>query len=699
MAAVRSKLRRRARWAGCMLLLLSAALLAPQLRSGTELVRARNALTLGADLLPGQDWQPPALPSDFKQETRPVDPYFADVARRLDLAAMGDDWQRTLAISAHLLGSAPKLSGGAIQSDLRTTHQRIVQDGHGYCGDFVRVFIAVANAAGMRVRPWAFSFDGFGGHGHIWVEVWNRQQQRWQLADVFQNYQYVLDDGVPLSALQTRTALVAGDPHLQLRPLRPALPVGWKIEAKARDYLRRGLQQWYVPWGNNVMSVDGNLVVRAAGAISRALEGLAAIAVGLQPQVRLLVTPDNAAERASLRAVRTRLFGAAVAGVAGLGLLLLTVRGGRQASPKASGDGWPRVCVVGPLPPPSGGMANQCEQLLRLLRADGASAELVRTNAPYRPALLGRIPMLRALARLIPYGVSLWRASGRSDVMHVLANSGWAWHLFAAPALWIGRLRGVPVVVNYRGGLADDFLAAAPTHVHRSLRRAALRVTPSDFLRRVFARHGLDAEVIPNIIDLERFGACLAHPREGPPHIVVARNLEPIYGLDTAIRALALLRQWHPQARLTLAGSGPQREELQALAASLGVGEAVSFPGRVDHADMPALYAQADVALNPSTVDNMPNSVLEAHASQLPLVSTNVGGVPDIVDDGISGLLVPPGDAAAMAQALRRVLDDTVLAASLVHAGRSKVQAYAWPQVRQQWLMAYRRACAQGAVA
>lgn len=165
----------------------------------------------------------------------------------------------------------------------------------------------------------------------------------------------------------------------------------------------------------------------------------------------------------------------------------------------------PPICLVGPLPPPSGGMANQCEQLIILLRSEGVDVQLVRTNAPYRPALVGAVPGLRALFRLIPYVADLWRATGSAGVVHVLANSGWAWHLFSAPALTVAWLRGKPVVVNYRGGEADAFLARAPGQVHWQLRRAALLVTPSVFLQRVFARHGLNATVIPNIIDLTRF--------------------------------------------------------------------------------------------------------------------------------------------------------------------------------------------------
>lgn len=358
----------------------------------------------------------------------------------------------------------------------------------------------------------------------------------------------------------------------------------------------------------------------------------------------------------------------------------------------------PRVCIVGPLPPPSGGMANQCEQLVRLLGRDGIGVELVRNNASYRPAWIGRVPVLRAGFRLAPYLLHLWRAAGSCQVMHVFANSGWAWHLFATPALLVARLRGTAVIVNYRGGYADSFLARAPAHVLRHLRRATLRVTPSPFLQRVFAKRGLEAEVVPNIIDLTRFQ--LVPPREfgNAPRILVARNLEPIYDIATAIRALVPVRQRFADATLTVAGSGPELEALQALVTKLGLQGAVSFTGRVENAAMPQLYTLADCVVNPSTVDNMPISLLEAFASGLPVVSTDAGGIPDMLTHEVSGLLVPAGDPQAMARELCRVLEDRSFAARLAAAGRAEAEKYAWPQVKALWLDAYRRAAAaQGA--
>jgi glycosyltransferase involved in cell wall biosynthesis len=100
----------------------------------------------------------------------------------------------------------------------------------------------------------------------------------------------------------------------------------------------------------------------------------------------------------------------------------------------------------------------------------------------------------------------------------------------------------------------------------------------------------------------------------------------------SAIRALALVRARVPHAQLIVAGSGPEKTRLKQLAESLNLGGSVRFTGRVEAADMPALYRSAQVSLNPSRVDNMPNSVLEALAAGVAVVSTRVGGVPYMVE-------------------------------------------------------------------
>jgi len=347
-----------------------------------------------------------------------------------------------------------------------------------------------------------------------------------------------------------------------------------------------------------------------------------------------------------------------------------------------------RICLVGPVPPPAGGMAMQTRQLAELLRSADAEVTLVPTNSPYRPAWAGRLRGIRALFRLIPYLVRLWRTAGRCHVVHVMANSGWSWHLFAAPAVWIAATRKVPVVVNYRGGEAADFLARSAGLVRMTMRRAASLVVPSGFLQEIFGAHHLPSRIIPNIVDSARF-----HPGAELPQgcqILVARNLEPIYENATALRAFAKVLPVRPDARLVIAGTGPQAQHLRQLAADLGVADKVTFAGRMERDEMAACLRRSRVALNPSRVDNMPNSVLEALASGVPVVSTNVGGVPHIVRDGETAVLVPVGDTDAMAAAILRALNDAPLADRLRSAGLASAGAYTWAAVAPRWCALYR---------
>ncbi len=351
--------------------------------------------------------------------------------------------------------------------------------------------------------------------------------------------------------------------------------------------------------------------------------------------------------------------------------------------------------LVGPMPPPAGGMANQTRQLARLLETEGVRVDIVRQNRPYTPAWVGRLYWLRAFARLIPYLIDLWRAGARNSVFHIMANSGWSWHLFAAPAVIVARLRRAAVVVNYRGGGAEEFFRRSYPFVRPVLRLADAVVVPSGFLGEVFGKRGVDVQVVPNIIDLHRFrGGEGTGPGARRPHLVVSRNLEAIYDNATAVRAFRLVKDRVPDARLTLAGTGPEGPALRRLVEELGLGDAVVFAGHVKNARMPELYRSAAVAINPSLVDNMPISVLEALASGVPVVSTDVGGVPHLVEDGRTALLVPPRAPERMAEAVLRLLRDPDLAVRLADAGRAASREYSWDRVRERLFAVYGQALA-----
>jgi glycosyltransferase involved in cell wall biosynthesis len=275
-----------------------------------------------------------------------------------------------------------------------------------------------------------------------------------------------------------------------------------------------------------------------------------------------------------------------------------------------------------------------------------------------------------------------------------MANSGWAWHLFAAPAIWIATLRGVPVVVNYRGGEADAFLARSLWTVRATIARARLLIVPSEYLRDVFAKYGMRTRIVPNIVDVNRFARKPYRAPHKCAHLIITRNLEAIYDIGVAIRAFAIIRQTYPDARLTIAGTGPERAGLEKLSVDLGVDQAIRFVGRLNREEIAELYRSADLMLNPSRIDNTPNSILEALATGVPVVTTNVGGIPYLVEDERTALLVNPADPVALAKASVRCLSDSGLARRLVANGQALVDQCIWPVVREALGEVYRDAVA-----
>jgi len=343
-------------------------------------------------------------------------------------------------------------------------------------------------------------------------------------------------------------------------------------------------------------------------------------------------------------------------------------------------------------------MANQTLQLAKLLREENVIVELIQVNRPYRPEWIGGLRGIRAAFRLMPYLAHLWRSADKVQLFHIMANSGWSWHLFAAPAIWVARIRGKPVIVNYRGGEADSFFTKSFSWVKPSLSQTDAIIVPSGFLERVFEKRGFLTSVVPNIIDLSRFKAEMrteAVPQADFPHIIVTRNLEPIYDNATALRAFAIVKQVFPAAKLTLAGSGPLREALENLAATLGLASAVTFTGSVDNEGMAALYRRADIMINPSLADNMPISVLEALASGVPVVSTSVGGIPYLVEHEKTAMLVPAQSPEAMADAVLALLKDSSKAKRIRMAGIESVEQYTWVNVRERLLGVYAQVLAK----
>jgi glycosyltransferase involved in cell wall biosynthesis len=252
-------------------------------------------------------------------------------------------------------------------------------------------------------------------------------------------------------------------------------------------------------------------------------------------------------------------------------------------------------------------------------------------------------------------------------------------------ASWLGRQFRQSIVMVLRGGTLPDFFARFPNWARRVLSRAAVLIAPSEFLARAVLPYGFRAQVIPNLIDISVYP--YRHRLTVSPRLFWLRGFYPYYNPMMAVRVVSLLRSKVPGATLVMAGQDKGIElDVRRLAGDLGLDGAIRFPGFLDMEGKIREGNTADIFLNTNNIDNMPVAVLEACAMGLPVVATNVGGIPDLLRDNETALLVPDDDAEAMAAAICRLLDEPDLAGRLSANGRQLAECSSWERVSPQWL-------------
>ena len=353
------------------------------------------------------------------------------------------------------------------------------------------------------------------------------------------------------------------------------------------------------------------------------------------------------------------------------------------------------VVVSGIWPPDVGGPAVHAPAVARFLVARGHQVEVV-TTASSAPALAG-FPIhwisrsLPAPLRHLKVLAAVKRAARHSDVVYVttmvrrgsagsrFAGRPYVVKLVADEAYERARRRGdfsgsLEEFQRWPGSLRIRLLRTTRT---RALRKAAHVFVPSGYLREIALGWGLAGDhvsVLHNPAPVVPVLPSRAELREGLVAdggllLAFAGRLVEQKDLGLLLVAVAAI----PDVRLALLGDGPERGRLEAESTRLGLGDRVRFLGGGDRDAVLRLFAAADVAVLSSSWENFPHTVVEALAVGAPVVATAVGGVPEVVEDGVNGLLVPPRDATALTAALRRITDDAELRARLAAAAAPSV--------------------------
>ena len=286
--------------------------------------------------------------------------------------------------------------------------------------------------------------------------------------------------------------------------------------------------------------------------------------------------------------------------------------------------------------------------------------------------------------RLIDMITTVWRRRHDYTVALIDVFSGPSFVWAEAVAFELRRLRK-PYVLTLRGGSLPEFAARWPRRVRHLLTSAVAVTAPSDFLVDGMRKYRTDLTVVPNALELADY--VFAIRTQVSPRIIWVRAFHAIYNPILAVEVLARVSAKYPAAELVMIGPDKDGSQhaVEQRAVELGVRDRLKLLGRIAKHDIPAHLAAADIFLNTTNVDNAPLSVLEAMATGLCVVSTAVGGIPFLLHDGDTALLVPPDDADAMSTAVEKIVGDSKLANRLSGRAHAFARSRDWAHVLPLW--------------
>ena len=330
-----------------------------------------------------------------------------------------------------------------------------------------------------------------------------------------------------------------------------------------------------------------------------------------------------------------------------------------------------RLCIVGPmLGRNEGWVTTQGEILADHFREIGY--QVLETSQ-----------IVNRYKRLIDIIYSLIRWRNQYDLAIINVFSGPAF-IVADISSYLLKVLKKPFIVVLHGGNLPNFSSSRQKWVKRVLKRAHRIVSPSRYLSRFCESMDLDVTIIPNTIKLENY---IFRERSSiNPKLLWMRTFHEIYNPEMAVEVIERMKNTIPDIHLTMAGQEKGRLEfVQRLVREKGLGKQISFIGFLNMQDKRKVFNNHDIYLNTTRIDNTPVSVIEAAAFGLQIISTNVGGIPDLLTENETALLVDNEDVEGMVQAIQLLLRNPGLAEKLSNNGKKIAEACSWKNILIQW--------------
>lgn len=339
-----------------------------------------------------------------------------------------------------------------------------------------------------------------------------------------------------------------------------------------------------------------------------------------------------------------------------------------------------------------GGISAQIDLLCENLRNEGYTSiedrRLKIEDCPYQADIFSTKG--NPIKRMWLF-VKLMCVARKYDVLHIHGCSDWG----MVPVVYgviAGKIWGKKVIVTYHGGEAAEYFKKHGSFARRWLRRADEVIVLSGFLKKVFDEYEIPCVVIPNIVTLRED---IYLPKKSiAPKMISIRHLRELYRIDLIIKAFEQVVKHYPEATLDILGQGDCREKLEqyvhnAVESGKLKVESIRFVGQVPNEKIYDYLRANDIMLSAPSIDNMPVSLLEAMNAGLLVISSRVGGVPYIIDEGRTGLLFESGNADDMAAQIEWALAHQEESVAMIAAAHAEVKKYSWNNIKKQILPLY----------
>lgn len=343
-----------------------------------------------------------------------------------------------------------------------------------------------------------------------------------------------------------------------------------------------------------------------------------------------------------------------------------------------------RIALVSAFTPPCTGIAILGDVFRRGMQHDGVTVVTIDKNAAARLAMGERHEKYPpAFALLQPLAMFAQLMKHRKNYSEIIVNTCSYWGFATGiVSMLVGLVLRRRVVMIYVGGGGEGFFSRCPWAVSLIRFCTPLIIVHTRFLKKVFQSHGLETVIIPHPLDVHDLETAEPKPpsRNGanrePLRILWVRYFEEFCDPYLILHALSKVAKKNQNFVLSMVGGGSMLSDIKSFAKTLPF--TVKFHGVLDRKDVMAQYANADLFVNTTRVDNAPLTVTEATAFGLPVVSTNAGGIPILVDGWGSVKLVKVGDADMLAQAILQLLDSSNLRQELSKKAIEVGKRYSW---------------------